>query len=68
MNRDAKQGDDGSPEENSDQHKAEVHSEEVKDRHTSHWDMDYLPTDQVEALHEEGRKKAKERDDENESE
>lgn len=31
-----------------------IHSEKVKTDHTSHWDLDYLPSDQVESAYEEG--------------
>ena len=32
-----------------------VHAERVKSAHTSHWDLDYLPSDVVELAYEVGR-------------
>lgn len=32
-----------------------IHSEEVKERHTTHWDMDYMTSEEIEAAHREGQ-------------
>lgn len=45
--------------------KAEVHAEEVKERHTSHWDVDYMSAEELEAAYREGQEK--QRDEENDS-
>ncbi len=34
--------------------KLKIYQEEVKSRHTSHWDWDYLPTQELEAAVKEG--------------
>jgi hypothetical protein len=48
----SEQGDRNSNEdENERQGKAEIHSEEVKDRHTSHWDMDYMTREEMDAVY-----------------
>ena len=45
------------------QKKAEVHTDEAKDRHTSHWDMDYMSADEIEAAYREGREQEQEQGD-----
>lgn len=37
-----------------------IHAEEVKGRHTTHWDLDYLPRDQVEDAFNGGQSDAEE--------
>jgi len=32
-----------------------IHADEVKGRHTTHWDLDYLSVEQVHAAYESGR-------------
>jgi hypothetical protein len=44
--------------------KAEVHAEEVKERHTSHWDVDYMSAEELEAAYREGQEKKRDQDDE----
>lgn len=36
--------------------KARIHRDEVKERHTTHWDLDVLPDAEIERLHREGRR------------
>lgn len=36
--------------------KTRVHLDQVKERHTTHWDLDVLPTEEVERLHRKGRR------------
>lgn len=36
--------------------KARVHVDEVKERHTTHWDMDVLPDAEIERLRRAGRR------------
>lgn len=43
------------PDESSEKKEDRIHSEEVKDRHTTHWDIDYLSTEELERAHREGR-------------
>jgi hypothetical protein len=50
------------PPENSDQDKAKIYSEETKEQHTSHWDMDYMTTEQIEQAYQEGEQKPKKPD------
>lgn len=37
--------------------KFKIYQEEVKERHTSHWDWDYLSTEEIEALMDEQRQR-----------
>lgn len=37
--------------------KFKIYHDEVKDRHTSHWDWDYLSTEEIEALLDEQRQR-----------
>ena len=37
--------------------KTRIYKDQAKDRHTTHWDMDYLPRKEVDALYAESRKK-----------
>ena len=43
------------PDEPSEEKETKVHAEEAKNRQTTHWDMDYLPADQVEAAYEKAK-------------
>ena len=54
--------DDGDQDESEAVKKAEVHTDEAKDRHTSHWDADYMTTEQIEAAHREGQEKQQDDD------
>jgi len=36
------------------QKKAKIVKEEAKDRHTSHWDIDYMTTEEIEEAHRQG--------------
>jgi hypothetical protein len=38
-----------------DEHKAKIHADEVKDRHTSHWDLDYMSSEEMDAAFRQGR-------------
>lgn len=40
--------------------KAKIYTDDVKQRHTSHWDLDYMSTEEVDEAYAEGEK---ERDD-----
>ena len=42
--------------------KAEVHAEEVKGRHTSHWDMDYMTREEMDAVYREQQDEGSESD------
>jgi len=46
--------------------KTRVYKDQAKDRHTTHWDMDYLPRKEVEALYAKSQKKRKKREPEGE--
>lgn len=35
-------------------HKAKVYTDEAKDRHTTHWDMDYMTREEIEQAHRDG--------------
>ena len=37
--------------------KTRIYKDQAKDRHTTHWDMDYLPRKEVDALYAESEKK-----------
>ena len=37
--------------------KTRVYKDQAKDRHTTHWDMDYLPRKEVDALYAKSKKK-----------
>jgi len=37
---------------------AKVHTEQVKERHTSHWDLDYMSTEDIEEAYREGEEAA----------
>ncbi len=37
--------------------KFKIYQDEVKERHTSHWDWDYLSTEEIEALMDEQRQR-----------
>jgi hypothetical protein len=37
--------------------KTRIYKDQAKDRHTTHWDMDYLPRKEVDALYEKSEKK-----------
>ncbi len=37
--------------------KAEIHNDDVKERHTSHWDTDFMTTEQLEAAYREGKER-----------
>jgi len=32
-----------------------IHAEEAKDRQTTHWDMDYMSAEEIEAAHQESQ-------------
>lgn len=49
------------------QKRAEVHTDEAKSRHTSHWDTDYMTTEQLEEAHREGREKQRNDDEDRDS-
>lgn len=36
--------------------KARIHRDEVKERHTTHWDLDVLPDAEIERLHRQGHR------------
>ncbi|WP_161604268.1 hypothetical protein [Roseiconus nitratireducens] len=42
------------PDEPKEQKETKIHAEEAKDRQTTHWDMDYLPANQIEDAYKEG--------------
>ena len=42
--------------------KAHIYKEQAKDRHTTHWDLDYLSRKEVEALYAKSEKKPKKRE------
>ncbi|TWT33453.1 hypothetical protein KOR34_32850 [Posidoniimonas corsicana] len=48
-------------------HPKNVHSEEVKQEHVSHWDRDYLPTEELEAQYRESKRDEPEQPPEDES-
>lgn len=39
-----------------------IHSDEVKEQHTSHWDWDYLPREELEKAVEEAEEEKEKRD------
>lgn len=41
-----------------------IHSEPVKSQHVSHWDMDYLPSEEIEAEFEQRNTESREQDSE----
>lgn len=49
--------------ENEQTKKAEIHNDDVKERHTSHWDTDYLTTEQLEAAYRKGNEKREDGDE-----
>jgi len=51
---------------NKPQKKTRIFKEQAKDRHTTHWDMDYLPRKEVEALYakSDGQRKKRKADTE----
>lgn len=42
--------------------KARIHRDEVKERHTTHWDLDVLPDTEIERLRRQGRRTRRRRD------
>ncbi|MCS7465960.1 hypothetical protein NZK35_04645 [Stieleria sp. ICT_E10.1] len=48
---------DPNPQPDTDHDESKIHAEEVKDRHTTHWDRDYLSTEELDAAYREGREK-----------
>ncbi len=37
--------------------KTRIYKDQAKDRHTTHWDLDYLPREEVESLYADSKKK-----------